>query len=592
MSTWTIQCTSGTVTTETELSELGLQLGQRHQVNQGSDTLAVSQKGVSSFEAPLFPYGSTVTIRKDGVTYFLGYVHEPVHAGSGSDEGIEYPLEGPWYWLRKIVYEQQWRVYNVAGEQLEDAPKSRVILNQGSDGASVDVGDQITDAVNWAAAEKSAPIQIGSVPGSLTLPFDEQVDWFCADVIIKSLRMLTNYSTWVDYTTSPPTLNVTSRAVATAVNIDLTADTTGDYRCVRRRDLELPGLTLRFETTHDSDDGTYETLTIQEAGDTDAIEAMVHTIELAGSRVSYLSQEIEVSAWPDDLNDKDWWRSWCPGLADYDDADIDIANTARSGDHPDLDRILIFGEVQEWMDEEAAEEEVTGTVTLRTKDPADNAVVNQSTTKKTFTVTATDARTKTYSHLSSGEWAEDPPVNMANAIYTAMSQPMYDGVVEVHNDEVLATLRPGKVINLTNGRAEWASMRALIQSVTEDPFSGRTTIQFGWPRQLGIDDLVTQLRAMRGRRPSYNYRARTTGESKDKGNAVENGGTGTKEKVDGEDPLVEKLVIRVKDEEGAATHEIRNDPSLATTDGYSMTTVTESGKKVMKPDWLRWRNIA
>jgi hypothetical protein len=69
----------------------------------------------------------------------------------------------------------------------------------------------------------------------------------------------------------------------------------------------------------------------------------------------------------------------------------------------------------------------------------------------------------------------------------------------------------GQVLNVTAGRTEWATMRALVQTVDDDVDNGRSVIQVGPATHLGAGDLVELLRANRGRRLVIDNSARFSG---------------------------------------------------------------------------------
>jgi hypothetical protein len=71
----------------------------------------------------------------------------------------------------------------------------------------------------------------------------------------------------------------------------------------------------------------------------------------------------------------------------------------------------------------------------------------------------------------------------------------------------------GNALNLSGGRAEWESMAAPVQTVTEDVDAGRTEVGFGPPAHLSPQDLVELLRGTRRRNASSSGSGgeRTTG---------------------------------------------------------------------------------
>ena len=97
----------------------------------------------------------------------------------------------------------------------------------------------------------------------------------------------------------------------------------------------------------------------------------------------------------------------------------------------------------------------------------------------------------------------------------------------------------GNSLNLSGGRAEWATMNAQIQSITKDFGTGRTTVTIGPARFLSAGDLTQLFLVNRMRRVYENPMTRASGMSPASGNTVglgknsarENTGTGLNSKA-------------------------------------------------------------
>ena len=113
------------------------------------------------------------------------------------------------------------------------------------------------------------------------------------------------------------------------------------------------------------------------------------------------------------------------------------------------------------------------------------------------TIMATDATTQTYQKPISETNAEQPPAGMAEYIYTALSLLHYEGEFPIKEQECSGGMQVGNVLNLTGGRAEWATMLAQIQKVSENIDDGETTASVGPPKQLGPAELLTLIRSWR-----------------------------------------------------------------------------------------------
>lgn len=97
---------------------------------------------------------------------------------------------------------------------------------------------------------------------------------------------------------------------------------------------------------------------------------------------------------------------------------------------------------------------------------------------------------------------ETAPTGLASQYYISLLTPQWEGEVVTVEPECSGTLRPGKVLNITGGNADWTSMRAVIQQVTENLEKGETSVTLGLPEHLGPQDFITFIQMTR-RRPLF-----------------------------------------------------------------------------------------
>jgi hypothetical protein len=83
-----------------------------------------------------------------------------------------------------------------------------------------------------------------------------------------------------------------------------------------------------------------------------------------------------------------------------------------------------------------------------------------------------------------GTTTENAPIGLASQYYAYLQTIQYDGTVTTHEQECSGTLRPGNVLNLLNGQTSWATMKTVIQEVTENLYTGETTAKVGTPQHL------------------------------------------------------------------------------------------------------------
>lgn len=91
------------------------------------------------------------------------------------------------------------------------------------------------------------------------------------------------------------------------------------------------------------------------------------------------------------------------------------------------------------------------------------------------------------------------PSGAAAAYYAALQVKQWSGSVRTKELYCTGVLRPGKVLNVANGRADWAAMRAVIQIVTENLLTGETTAEVGPPEHLSPQDFIEQQQIARRR---------------------------------------------------------------------------------------------
>lgn len=188
---------------------------------------------------------------------------------------------------------------------------------------------------------------------------------------------------------------------------------------------------------------------------------------------------------------------------------------AQPHDYP---QELVKGQIQDWMNirqrtmvsratlayEKATIEAIADDKTkaaFKTMFPLEVQKNNKTYLAGTWSTTfeGTNGTTKVYRALKSITITEpNVPVDggynalgLAQKFRDAMAELHFDGTIELTEREVGNVDFLGKVINIPDGRPEWAGMNALVQQVSEDLQTGITTISIGPPEQVdfqGIQD--------------------------------------------------------------------------------------------------------
>ena len=220
----------------------------RLRATQSTETCTVWTDGRTFDAEPLFAHGSTVTVLRDGVPWFVGRVTGTPGSGDGNTEGFSHELSGPWWYLENLVCRQNWTLRG--GETT--ALLGRLVLGQALDGTRLTSGQILTETLQYAI-DSGAPLQIGVVEPDALLPLDELRDVTCAEVIRKILRWHPDCVAWFDHATAPvPTFHCRARGSLTATTFTVGQPPLAAVRAITQRlDLITPAVVLHYET----DDG-------------------------------------------------------------------------------------------------------------------------------------------------------------------------------------------------------------------------------------------------------------------------------------------------------------------------------------------------
>jgi hypothetical protein len=505
----------------------------RTRVNQQADTVTFRASGRGSDADPLFAYGSTVRLFQNGAPRFYGRVVQVPGRASGQAEDQLYKLAGPWWYLENLVFQQAWELTNRSTVSLVSTDKSRIILSQANDGTKLATGAAILEVLNYAIS-LGAPLAVGTITPNVIAPYAEALDESCAAILHHFLRWTPDAITAFDYTTTPfPTLSIVQRSSAASVTLPAYGAPTSGLKITPRYDLQTPCVQLKFEQTDDISGDTFTALTVDTAPSTatgSELGALVMTVDLAGARATYHSQAITTDSIPSSAATTSavlWWQGKFPWLNDFAATDLTVvAGTQTStienpANYPDvtvadLPNELLSGSISSWMNFQSAPLLVQATLQYTGADtPESTEVWGPTKQRQVYTrVIGTSATTGTYKRLTSATDAEPVPAGLAAAIQAGTGILQYDGNLELTETECSGAAAPGQLLNLSGGRAEWATMAAQIQRVDEEIDLGLTRITVGPAKHLGHGDLNALLRVNRRRQPSYRLTERTTGEAK------------------------------------------------------------------------------
>lgn len=323
MTYWTLTYSG----TEKTLAEWGIINPRLTFTNNGVDRLEFEL--VEAFDgADVFAFGAQVTLRKGrelvggvfggGTQWFVGEISKTPRSLTPDGEAHGYAAEGPLAWLAEVMYGQSW--YQAGGS----LKTTHVLLNRG-----LRTDQQIADALQ-AAILAGMPAQIGTIDTLTAVPMSEGRDMTCSEVIAKMLRWSPDAVLWVDYATTPPTINCRRYANLAAVSASVGGDKLAAANIRPRQDLVLPGVVLNFETVSEVDGEARMVLSQQKCPDgtyppgKPAISGferrcLVATFDLEGPKVTHQFAALETA--PILANDADatkrlnWWKAHEPALA-------------------------------------------------------------------------------------------------------------------------------------------------------------------------------------------------------------------------------------------------------------------------------------
>ena len=573
----------------------------------GEDTLTLTLTGqtISTDALLAWAYGTAISLRRtddngsNPELLFAGTLSNLTRAATGASESVVVTVSGPWAILEKTVYRQEWMEPD--SDTTPTAATSvyvpRAVLFRGWNSTThaetrVDTIHQILDALNLAAESSPDSFTVpeegtgeGEVeyPDGFYPPYDEQMNITCAEVIRRALSMHPNLCLWFDYSTSPPTVCLQTRADL-AVEADFALSDLESVQVTRRDDLIPPAVCLAYIKTGTYNGKTYTFTQFDMAGPAgltpQQIKALMYSpgtlwgvYEMEGPTQEYVEQTCKVKRinWASNKSNGDFWKTYCPEVAGY--TLTNFANQTISGNvigNDSLDNFLLEGAVQSWQKKKVATATFTATATATRY--GSNGVQQEAQEVKEVTLTFTATVTNLggtigddYIHEITDrkqvgfDSGEDVPLGFADALYDEWSVPQYEGSVTVHAQEAPSGHTPGELLNISDGVTEWATMDALVTEVRESFTGGTLAISFGTGGWIDLDSRVAWLRACKSRRYSWQRQLKDEGADNGDGaigiDGVPGGDGGSP------DTALHKLVVT---KSGSPADGIELDPSAMT----------------------------
>jgi hypothetical protein len=458
-----------------------------------------------------FAVGQTVRATRGGVGWFYGRVQRATPGGAGDSEFIDYEISSPWWWLENLIFQEDWNIATDPtnpNSALVAAARGRIIAGLATDGSHVLTGAVCTAVAQYAIA-RGAPFTVGGTFTGIEIPSMEFIDMSCAEILRALIRWTPDVAVAWDYSPATPRIMFKRRGAQTAKSRSIVGPPGAGTAITARNDLLVPGVVLKFERVNSLNEKSWRTISTQQAG-ADTFGTLVLTIELGGSQTTFARQDIITT--PIDANLRTWWITKFPWLANATGTDgTGFPSVTGGAVDPAATEELTDGATPPWLAAQSFAATVTAQISFKHIQSDNGTEVVKRDHLFTVKVTGTTLTTGTYTRLLSSSPEESIPSNVAAGIYAALNVLHYEGNFQTIEEEISGAFAPGDTLNLTGGRAEWSSMAAQIQEVSETPANGQMSLRFGPPAQLGPQDFIELARMNRNRRPGWRVQERLDG---------------------------------------------------------------------------------
>jgi len=544
---WTIENVGVEGGAEKSIKDWGIDDVSATFISQAEDEVTLSASGRRMDAAYLFPYKSTVIIRRDreltaegwtgGTPYFTGICAHPHVGASPRREFHACSIVGPWWFFNERGFEQEYRevesvTVGVPTYVTPNPTKSRIFLNLklGEYGQpsveKLHSGQQTAQILAWVLkpftdTATPAPFTIGTIGIAVDAPVDEVKNITCAEAVRKMLRWSPDAVAWFDHSTSPPTFHIKRRADLVEFNLDIRTLKPTGISIVPRFDLQRPYVRIQYEIT-DSDNGVILQRQIEDVypdplpeGAMNQFAGVPFVVDLRGY-TAVSGQPVTIQTAPIDTASAAWWLLNAPDYnraltdervteIDFDFASVQIETEGEA--YLGLPRQLVRGVPSEAINAswQRCKATIKAAVTY-----ANGAVMPDKTFS--FQFTATNAVTGTYGGGGSFDEGDPVPVNLAQDFYNAVAHVPYKGKMSFREAELGTTPKLGHKLNVAgSANADWLTMNTIVQRVTENVHRRTSSIEFGTPPHLDVGDLVSLLRVTRHRDPQNPYSIRVGG---------------------------------------------------------------------------------
>lgn len=502
-------------------------------------------------------YGELVTLKyfaddvDPGTIMFQGRVTRTPRSMNPSSERIGYTVSGPMWDMDNLPFREQ-RTYYKEGE-----PNDEETVWTGAVTLDGKTGTRIGTIIDSAIAQGANMLK-GTIDEGIDWFVTTHTDGTCGQAVRDYARLTPDASLIIDYSTATPTIHFRAHANLTEVTFDITDGDVAASHSIESHDGDIPaGVVVVYERTLTVNGSVSIEAVVDSAGATSGFGVLPITVPLDGPNITTEKAWVNTRDIPTDAAAdaaaKKWWIKHSPELQAVaaivtEDtlagilhmpstavAALDIRTHKRSlpsiptvpepvnpnsspvaqtSDVADYPRELIGGGIPDWVREPVRRMDVTATIAvLKSSIDAiankDVRIAMQGIFKHCkeidgteylaanfdTQINATSAENREYSHTTSFDPGETVPTGIAAAVYGQYTRLRHSGTLVTVSRDVAKDLAVGKVLSLTGGRTEWATMKEIIQAVSYDVVSGTVTATYGPPEQLGPQDMIERLRA-------------------------------------------------------------------------------------------------
>jgi|GEM_PF-2249976 len=481
-----------------------------------------------SFEDP-------ISLELDGVVQWRGVALTPERSGAGFSEQVHVRFADPWWYLSQAPYVQPW--YVAASGTTYDAPRVALFagITPGEGWVKRTIAEDIADVISQCNAYFGGSVmQLGDLLGDgfEAMPIPQRVNNVTFESVLRQILA------WVpdaiqqwDYTTTPPTISFVQRAAATARSY-ASSGVVVEKKFIRRDDLAIRGMEITYAGL---DAFGFVTKVIDQAGATTGTRIVRTVIDCTGNAsgaavttpnsTPAITREYTVVSEAIAPTDKNWWFEYGDtGAQSADDITVLTGSMDFAPNAPEnAGKTDLGGCGLQWLEGGIPKSRVSANtrVALVTGDLIITTTKTEASGAAPVTVTETKQRrtikmlvpvtklsgdyTQVIAEASSGINDAIPKLlspifitpGMAAALLAAWSTPQHDGMIKITSGECNEPIKPGDVLNLTGGLAEWATMATQVHGVTREIDTGITTVQTGVAAHLGVEEYANLIRMTR-----------------------------------------------------------------------------------------------